>query len=152
MADLPIKQQVYNKLQHLVADNIQSINEHLDGLNMSLKNETKSSAGDKYETGRAMLHQEIDKAKNQLSMWLEKRLLLSSIDLEKRNSSIQFGSMVETDKGYYFFSAGFGEVEVDEVKVIVLGCASPLGQQFLAKKVGDMVTFRQTEYQILKVE
>lgn len=146
------KHQVYNKLQQIVKNNIQSINEHLDGLHVSLKNETKNSAGDKYETGRAMVHQEIDKAKNQLSMWLEKRVLLASISIEKVRDTIQFGSYVETDKGCYFFSSGFGEIDVNGKKIIALGCASPLGQAFLGKKVGDKVSFRQNQFEITVVE
>ena len=117
----------------------------------SANNETKSSAGDKFETGRAMMHAERDKNAQQLS---EAMKIKMKLDLLKRTSvsdKISFGSVVITSFGNYFISISAGRVVVDNVKYFAVSPQAPLAQILLQKKAGDIVEFNDKEIKILEV-
>ena len=60
-----IKQQLYNLCLEFVDSRYQTIQNTINEIQVSLTSETKSSAGDKHETGRAMLQLEMEKAGQQ---------------------------------------------------------------------------------------
>ncbi|MFZ5973242.1 MAG: 3-oxoacyl-ACP synthase [Bacteroidota bacterium] len=112
--------------------------------------ETKSSAGDKYETGRAMMHLEMEKLAGQLSEAEKQKSLLSLLPLTEGHI-VQSGSVVYTSKGNYFLSASVGIMEVGGHTFTTLSAASPLGGMLLGKSVGETVTLNKKTIQILKV-
>ena len=59
----------------------------------ALQSETKSSAGDKHETGRAMLQLEIEKASQQFKAIRDMRTVLAKIDLVKESKTAHLGSV-----------------------------------------------------------
>ena len=65
--DTNIKLELYNKCLAFTQDRLNTINKTIQELQESLTSETKSSAGDKHETGRAMLQLEREKAGQQLA-------------------------------------------------------------------------------------
>ena len=56
-----IKEKLYIACEAYVDERIKRIEAAMAGLESDLENETKSSAGDKYETGREMINLEINK-------------------------------------------------------------------------------------------
>ena len=56
-----LKKKLYMACECYLQLRFDALKERLDDINESLASETKSSAGDKYETGRAMLHLEKEK-------------------------------------------------------------------------------------------
>ena len=69
----------------------------------SLDSETKSSAGDKYETGRAMVQIELEKNQAQYNKFLKLKNELKQIDPIVIKSKIEYGSIVVTNNGNFFF-------------------------------------------------
>ena len=53
-----IKKQLYDHCSNAVAKNIESSKRGIDAADEAVKSETKGSAGDKHETGRAKIHLE----------------------------------------------------------------------------------------------
>ena len=82
----------------------------------SANNETKSSAGDKYETGRAMMHLEKERLARQMIEVAKLRKPLEMINPEKIESTVALGSIVTTENRNYFLSVSLGEVELEEEK------------------------------------
>lgn len=113
--------------------------------------DTKSSAGDKYETGREMMQMEMDKAAIQLQS--AKKLLheLEKIDLTKSNAAIDSGSLVTTSNEIFFIAIGFGRIHLDGKEVFVISPASPLGSNLLNKKAGTSFSFQGIDRKILTV-
>jgi transcription elongation GreA/GreB family factor len=107
----------------------------------SANSETKSSAGDKYETGREMMQQEIEKNSKQAAEAQKLLQVLKSIDPEKRSETVKLGSMVITGQATYYFAASLGQVALDGKPFIVISPGAPLGQAFFGKKQGDKVQF-----------
>ncbi len=103
--------------------------------------EGKSSAGDKYETTRAMMQIERDNAAKQLDEALKLSQIIGQIDIHKSNDSISVGSLIITSKANYFIAISIGLIEVENIKSIVISPVSPIGQLFLDKKAGEKVAF-----------
>lgn len=137
------KQLLLEKLEHLQA--IQS------DLQEALLDTSKSSAGDKHETGRAMAHLEQEKTGMQL-LELQKQLQsMEQLTLPSIEGPIQLGSLVHTDKGLIFLAIGLGTVVVDEEKIMVLSPASPLGKVLCGQRVGATVQVNAVSYSIRAV-
>jgi transcription elongation GreA/GreB family factor len=114
--------------------------------------EMKSSAGDKYNTDRALMHIERDNHAKQL---VEAQLLLKTLDgisIEKSSEQANLGSLVETTSGNYFLSISSGKISIDGYEAIALSTASPIGQQLLGKKAGDQFEFNSKTNTIIAVK
>jgi len=111
--------------------------------------ETKSSVGDKFETGRARLQAEIDRYNIQLNKTKQLKNELLQIDLTKTHTKVTAGSLLVTSKGNYFISIGFGKIEVYENNYYVISLVSPVGKLFNHKTVGSVVQHLQHTYEIL---
>jgi hypothetical protein len=61
-----LKEQLWMQCQKIVEDRLATAQQAMDAAQQSANQEEKSSAGDKYETGRAMAQLERDKAATQV--------------------------------------------------------------------------------------
>lgn len=107
----------------------------------SFTSDTKSSAGDKHEVGRAMVQQELDKLEEQRAKLIALQQELARVPLERNFEQVAFGSLVITDHGNYFVAIGLGRIEVDDALCFAISLASPIGQALKDKRVGDEVLF-----------
>lgn len=112
----------------------------------SRNKDTKSSAGDKYETGRAMIQIEIEKNEVQLSKTMNLQKELSKIDLIKEFNKVEFGSLIQTNHGIYLISIGLGKIVVNNTAYYAISLASPIGQVLRDKIIGDEVQFQGRQY------
>ena len=103
--------------------------------------DTKSSAGDKHEVGRAMVQQELDQLETQLAKVLVMQQELRSVPLDRAYDRAAFGALVSTDQGRYFIAIGLGAVQVDGEVCYAVSLASPIGQALRDKRAGDLVLF-----------
>jgi hypothetical protein len=107
----------------------------------ALQSETKSSAGDKHETGRAMLQLEMEKAGQQLSGIAKMKIVLSKIDVLKSSKNACLGSIIFTDKARYFLSISAGQLVVADKSYFAISVASPIGKLLLGKQEKDAISF-----------
>ena len=120
-------------------------------LEHDLGNETKSSAGDKYETSREMINAEISQLERQLKEFKKLKGILSLPQLQKASTAIQLGSIVKTNTANYFLAIPVGQVNLDKEKFYAIGINSPMAQLLNGKQKGDVFTFREKEVKILDV-
>ncbi|PIB36780.1 hypothetical protein BFP72_15910 [Reichenbachiella sp. 5M10] len=118
----------------------------------SANNETKSSAGDKYETGRAMSQNERDMYAKQLTELLHQQKMLKTIDPQKRNQTVESGTLLRTEKGIFFLSVGLGLVKVGSLQVMAISPLSPIAQLILGKTTGDDFEWMSQVQTILELE
>lgn len=114
----------------------------------SANNETKSSAGDKHETARAMMQLEQEKLGHQLKEVQDQRSELEKIDIAKPSAQIAKGTLIQSDKGFLFLSIGLGKIIVDDKTVFSISPQSPLGIKLLGKKENDVVEMNGVKYTI----
>ena len=130
---------------------LQSVLAVIEDIKQSLQSETKSSAGDKHETGRAMLQLEREKAGHQLAEIEKTKQILSKINTESTYKNIGLGSVVYTTTSNYFISISAGKLIVEDDTFYAISANTPIGQLLLGKSVGDVINFRNLEFKITKV-
>jgi transcription elongation GreA/GreB family factor len=146
-----LREELLLECKKILQDRIDRIKRIMDEAQASSNEESKSSAGDKYETGRAMMQLEKDKAASQLSETLNLRKALDQINLNKPTSIIQLGSIVQTDYGHFFLAAALGNIDFKGIKYFAISPVSPVGKELLNKKAGERVIVNDRSFQIMKV-
>jgi hypothetical protein len=148
---MTFKQNIYHQYKQMLDTKISGLQLQLNDLKESTANETKSTAGDKYETARAMLQIEQDNSRRQLQEALEQLSIFTSIDISISSNEIIRGSLVKTNKGYLFISVALGKTIVDGITVIALSPQSPLGKQLMGMRVNDATIINNISYAIEKI-
>lgn len=123
----------------------------LANLNEASARETKSSAGDKYETAREMIAQSRRLMEANLAEAEAALANLERMAVAPARGGCGFGSLLETSQGWLLVGISIGDVEVDGMAVRTLSLASPLGQALKGHASGDMLPWRGEELQILSV-
>ncbi|QDP84527.1 hypothetical protein FNJ88_02755 [Chryseobacterium sp. SNU WT5] len=113
-------------------------------------NETKSSMGDKYETSREMVQQQINNLQIQLNEHVKAKNSLRSISISP-HEVIGLGSLVQTDKGFFYIAVSLGEIIFDDQKIFVISTESPLGKSLFSKKKEEEFYLNNLKHKILKI-
>lgn len=145
------KQRVFNQYLHQITERITALQNQLAGLKEMVAAETKSTAGDKYETARAMIHIEQEQIGKQLAEAQLQQSALNKIDWRIQSTTIINSSLVSTDKGFFFMSVGLGKIVVDEKTVFALSQQSPLGAALIGQPVGSVVSINNNRYLITEI-
>ena len=143
-----IKQELYNKCQDFLNNRLEGIEKTISDIQNALQSETKSSAGDKHETGRAMLQLEREKAGHQLAELQKLSEILQKIDINSKHQKVALGSVVKTSGLNYFIAISAGEIEVENAKYYAVSAATPIAQLLFLKCKGDTVQFREQNFEI----
>jgi hypothetical protein len=145
-----IKEEVAERCRQALERKVNEMSGAIQQLRNSAAEETKSSAGDKYETAREMIRQEIDKHEMQLNDARRQLSLLEGLP-SRENATAMPGSLIETDQGFFFLSISSAPVSTNGITVVPVSLQSPLGAKLLGKRDGDSVIVNQRTYKILSV-
>jgi transcription elongation GreA/GreB family factor len=135
MAEL--KQQLYTLCNEYIANREAAIKNTIAEAREAANNETKSSAGDKYETGRETMQQEIDLNLTRLNELKKLKQTLDRILPTQKNATAQPGAIVCTSNGNYYISISAGQLKVNGATYYAISAASPIGTQLAGLKGGD---------------
>lgn len=111
--------------------------------------ESKSSAGDKYETGRAMAQNDRDLYASQWAQWNDLHQQIQRFRSVPAESSAMPGSLMETTLGWFWVSISIGRILVHDQTVTILSPHSPLGKTLVGKKVGEPFLFQGKEGRVM---
>ena len=129
-----IKKKLLVECFHFLEEKTRILDEIIASNKLALLSETKSSAGDKHETGRAMLQLEMEKVSTQFNDAHLMRVTLNRIDIRKKSDVVILGSLVKTSKGNYFLSVSIGKIIVDGIDFYCISVFSPIGKLLLGSK------------------
>lgn len=146
-----LKEQLYKACEDYLQKRFDAIEDRIKDLDESMAAETKSSVGDKYETGRAMLHLEKEKQMQQLAVLIESKKILNTINAQSKLDFVQQGAFVKTNQGAFYISISAGKLIAQGMEFFAITGASPIGQLLLGKKVGAKFDFRGKEYRVDEV-
>jgi transcription elongation GreA/GreB family factor len=146
-----IKQQLYAKCQFWLQNRLRVVEKSMNDIYNNLESETKSTVGDKHETGRAMLHLEREKLGHQLAIINNQLQVFNKINLEAQTSRVVLGSLVYTTQANYFISVSMGELKVDKIRAYAISPISPVGQALMSKAVDETVFYNNQKIKILKI-
>ena len=134
------------------------VNQRIETSRQAMKNaqdsanaEEKSSAGDKYETGRAMAQIERDKAAQQLDEAMKLKSRLNQINPAARNVKVGQGSLVMSRGIRFYLAISMGKVTLNGLDFLIVAPNSPIGQTLLNLKENDQFTFNKEEHTIKEI-
>ena len=130
-----MKSELLEIIHQKISEKIQKL-EQLIAETRASNNDTKSSMGDKYETSREMLQQEINNLQLQLNEHLKSLQILKNIN-PNPHKIVTLGSLVETEKGMFFIAISLGELSFNQEKIFVISAESPLAKAMNGKKTGE---------------
>ena len=148
---MKIKQQLHLKCQELLQNRLRVLEKSMNDIYNNLESETKSTAGDKHETGRAMLHLEREKLSHQLAIINNQLQVFNKINLEAQISRVVLGSLVYTTQANYFISVSMGELKAGKIRAYAISPMSPVGQALMLKAVDETVFYNNQKIKILKI-
>ncbi|TVZ52285.1 3-oxoacyl-ACP synthase [Dokdonia sp. Hel_I_53] len=151
MNHLEIKIALYDKCKQWIANRRDKVENVIADIVESLENETKSSAGDKHETGRAMLQINREQVGAQLKEISKIEEALSKVDIKVVSDHVRLGSIVHTDNSSFFISISAGLLKTKDRSYYAIALSAPIGQLLLGKKKGDVIRFRENEITITSV-
>jgi hypothetical protein len=131
--DLNIKHELLKHCRKQHRQRLNLITTKIKDLEEALSSETKSSAGDKHETGRAMIQLEREKLGYQLAEIQQTINTLQQINPSEAHEKIHLGSVVFTSKLNYFIAVSCGEISCQGNKFYAVSSATPIAQRLLLR-------------------
>jgi hypothetical protein len=113
--------------------------------------EEKRSAGDKYETARAMSQLEKEMHSRQLAQQIQEMALLNAVKTDVIYTTVITGACIECAEMILFIAAGLGKQTVEGKPVIFLSPQAPLAKQLQHKKAGEHFVFSGREITIAAI-
>ena len=145
------KEELVNLIRQKLADKIRNFEKLITETRAS-NNDTKSSMGDKYETGREMLQQEINNLQMQLNEVLKQQDFLKTLSesprMTKKFDKAEKGAIVKTEKGLFFISVSLGEIIFEHQKIICISPESPLAKAMNGKQKGETFSINHINQKI----
>ncbi|MGK0255057.1 MAG: transcription elongation GreA/GreB family factor [Mariniflexile sp.] len=151
MLDLEIKEALFRQCEAFANKRLETVEAVISSNQLALQSETKSSAGDKHETGRAMLQLEMEKAGQQLAGIMQMKEILAKVDILKTSKNVRLGSVIFTEKVNYFLSISAGQLVVANKMYFTVSVSSPIGKLLLGKQENDVISFNEKRYKVQKI-
>lgn len=136
-----LKSEILKHLISLQVERLAELNQYQKDLSESLQSESKSTAGDKHDTSRAMIHLEQEKLQHQYQELNYQFQRLKEISVLKALDIVSFGALVETETDLFLLGASLGKKMVDGHFIYCIGMEAPISQSILNKRVGDSLFF-----------
>lgn len=134
-----------------VSGKIESLQNAIANIREAISNETKSSAGDKHETSRAMAQNELERLGTQLQQLEKQRQQLIQADPDKSAAKAEQGAYLETTAGNFYICTGLGKIENKSHTFFAVSLQSPVGQELAGKRAGDEFLFGGKPHRITAV-
>ena len=149
---LKIKEQLYLKCAEYVSQRMQNVQVAINSAGESGNDETKSSAGDKHETGRAMMQLEQEKNGKQLQEVHELQKLFEKIEPSKIATKAQLGALVLTDKQNFYISISAGKMIVENETYWAVSPQAPLAKKLIGLSLGEKMEFNGSFFTIREIQ
>lgn len=145
------RKQVFNALKTYINERMRTAHAAMEAAQASANEEGKSSAGDKYETARAMGQLDRDMHARQYETARQERQLLDRLADAPPADRVVPGSLVRTSAGWFVVTVSAGKLAVDGQELIAVSAQSPVGAVLLGKRVGETFVFSKKSAAVLEI-
>lgn len=149
MTKAELKRALHDASRNFLRQRVENLEIALRSAKESGNDETKSTTGDKHETGKAMMQLEQEKIGFQLNELVKLNKVLEGIPTEISEEKIIPGNVVITDHGKFYICISAGKLNLDKEEFFVISAISPLGVAFLRSKKGADVIVQGKTYRII---
>ena len=146
-----VKKLLHNHCKSHLTSRLLSYQKRNDELYESLLSETKSSAGDKHETGRAMIQLEIEKTGNQIKETEKEYEYFLKTNNKVILKNVGNGSIVITNENLFYISVSAGVFNHGSKSYYCVSQNSPIGLELTGKKIKDIFIFKNKKSQIRNI-
>ena len=143
----PVKHLIAQALiDHLESARAEAV-ARLNSLKEALESEAKSTAGDKHETGRAMIHQEMEHVDATLQR-CERHLgeVSKWVNSNSHPQRVSSGVLVQTNGPWVLVGIPLGKIQVSDGLVLAISSDAPVAQAWKGAKLGDTVQLGPHSY------
>lgn len=148
---MSLKKRLLEHCRNHIETKEQSLRSTSNSLKESLNAETKSSAGDKHETGRAMVQLEQEKLARQMVELQQMKKTLQKAESIPFSAQAKLGSLVKTDRQHFFLSISAGAFQESGETVFCISVGSPIGKMLLGKEKNHSFQFNGKDYFISEI-
>jgi len=148
---MKLKHQLYKLCLDHLNKKARDIKVLIDDAVEAANNETKNSAGDKFETGLEMMQQEIELNVARMTELKKQIEILERINPDVVPTTALHGALVKTNHGFYYLSIAAGQLKVDGQTYYAISASSPAGEKMFGKKRGDSFSLNGKDYTIEQV-
>lgn len=141
MNPIPATGRLFDYCFDLICQRIEEVEAAIQSVQQSANSETKSTAGDKHETARAMAQIEVEMLSRQLSESRKSLQNLQQLRGKTTGDSVGPGSVVVTSQGVFYMSIALGKVSVDGTELLFISPDAPIARALIGKKAGETVTW-----------
>jgi hypothetical protein len=145
-----LKLQLFEASREFVRSRIENLEISLKAAQESGNDETKSTTGDKHETGKAMMQLEQEKIGIQLNELQKMSKVMEGIPTAISAGKIKPGNVIITDQGNFYISIAAGKISVGDKIYFAISAISPLGMLFLKSKEKEEVVMQGKTYRVLE--
>ncbi|GAC1376228.1 MAG: hypothetical protein NVSMB30_21270 [Hymenobacter sp.] len=144
------KPRLHAACQAFIAQRIEAAHTAMQAAQESSNSETKSSAGDKYETGREMANAERDRNAAHMQQARQRQSELARISPDVACDTVRPGALVSTSLGQFYVSTSAGQLE--GTHVIAVSAAAPVAVALKGLRAGEEVVFNGQTVRVLAVQ
>lgn len=146
-----IKEKLYLLCLGFIEQRIQTAETALEQAREASNDDTKSSAGDKFETTREMMQQDITRNKSLLMDAQQNLQLLNSIKDTPENDRVRNGNLAYTSQGIFYISISAGQLQLEGENIFAISAVSPIGKLLIGKQKGDTFAFNGKDYLLKEI-
>ena len=145
------KEKIYNYCVSTLLQKLKDFEKRKYELSEALNSESKSSVGDKHETGRAMIQLEREKLGVQLAKTESNYRKIQTLKNNHSSVIVGIGSLVITNKANYYIGISLGVCKFGDESCYCISPESPIGILLLGKKLGEIIDFNNDISTILSI-
>lgn len=146
-----MKDQLYQLCLAFIEKRIATATEALRQAQEASNDDTKSSAGDKFETGREMAQQDINRNKQLLADAQQQKSVLLTLADVAETTKARSGNLVITNNGNFYISISAGQLQLAGQTYFAISAASPIGKMLIGKASGEQFDFNGKTYLIKEI-
>lgn len=153
---MKLSEALYQLCLEFINNRIKTIREAMQETQASADQETKSSAGDKYETGLSMMQLDMEKQAEQLNEAIRTRNSLEQVRvLDEMSASgqgvVKAGSAVETNNGNFYIAISAGQLKVNNQVYFAVSPATPIGSKLMGLRSGESFSFNGKNFTVTRI-
>ena len=144
-----LKGEIYNRCLEIHMEKIKHLETAMQEAEKSAHDYGKQS--DVFDSHRMQLIGKRDMYAQQLKTEMEALETLHKIDLSLNHKTVEFGSVIVTDKQKVFVSIGAGKISIENETYYAISLQVPFFQAMKGLEKGDEFEFRDNKLKILNV-
>ncbi len=134
---IEIKEKLYLLCNDYIANRVAVIKQNIAEAQEAANDDTKSSAGDKFEVGREMMQQEIELNFGRMGEMLKLKQALENVHPSHKNTIVSPGALVYTTAGVYYMVIGAGKLLLNGTTYYAISPEAPIALLMNGKHAGD---------------